>query len=756
MEAVTAPEGASGPMLKVKEASPADAEEPQTSPRQGASGPIPQLLAPLEEQPKIWLPRALRQTYIRKVGDTVNLRIPFQGKPKPRATWTHNSCALDASRVSVRNGEQDSILFIREAQRADSGRYQLSVQLGGLEATATIDILVIERPGPPQSIKLVDVWDSNATLEWTPPQDTGNAALLGYTVQKADTKSGLWFTVLERYHRTSFTVSNLIIGNSYAFRVFAENQCGLSETAPITADLAHIQKAVTVYKTKGFAQRDFSEAPKFTQPLVNCTTVTGYDTQLFCCVRASPKPKIVWLKNNMDIQGNPKYRALTHLGICSLEIRKPGPFDGGIYTCKAVNPLGEASVDCRVDVTNVKFIVDETLDFGGLSPSDSREEEDIPVLATPEKPLRRGLSHRGDLNAVAPTPQGVSFSLGLLSPAKMEEVLDEANRLAAQLEQCALQERERAGESPGPRRAKPSPRRETFVLKDSPVRDLLPTVSSSARSTPSPSSLTPRLRGSDRKGSVRALRAASGKKPSSVKRESPTCNLFPTSKSPASSPLARSTPPDTYHLPSQTGPSGRATASERTQGAKLGVNGKREDVELTLARQSPSDRSWPHSLLPATVSACLGHREQLLNLPVDYLSPQPSPSLSAECHSAAGVYHPAEVPSLQIRCQLVKDFQDQVLQGTEFLFPSDQIFLVPLAAICSPPGKLQPQDLPGKEIRTVSKNSVTNHDSPCLDSPPLRPPKPSRWRQFRTPADSGSGARGRDATTAGAQGDGVD
>lgn len=52
----------------------------------------------------------------------------------------------------------------------------------------------------------------------------------------------------------------------------------------------------------------------------------------------------------MDIQGDPKYRALTNLGICSLEIRKPGPFDGGIYTCKAVNSLGEASVDCRVDV----------------------------------------------------------------------------------------------------------------------------------------------------------------------------------------------------------------------------------------------------------------------------------------------------------------------------------------------------------------------------------------------------------------------
>lgn len=61
----------------------------------------------------------------------------------------------------------------------------------------------------------------------------------------------LWFTVLERYHRTSCIVSDLIVGNSYAFRVFAENQCGLSDTAPVTADLAHIQKAGKEVKTMG-------------------------------------------------------------------------------------------------------------------------------------------------------------------------------------------------------------------------------------------------------------------------------------------------------------------------------------------------------------------------------------------------------------------------------------------------------------------------------------------------------------------------
>ncbi|XP_033055393.1 myosin-binding protein H isoform X1 [Trachypithecus francoisi] len=302
------------------------------------------------EAPKIRVPRHLRQTYIRQVGETVNLQIPFQGKPKPQATWTHNGHALDSQRVSVRTGDQDSILFIRSAQRSDSGRYELTVHVEGLEAKAAIDILVIEKPGPPSSTRLLDVWGCNAALQWTPPQDTGNTELLGYTVQKADKKTGQWFTVLERYHPTTCTISDLIIGNSYSFRVFSENLCGLSASATVTKELAHIQKADIAAKPKGFIERDFSEAPSFTQPLADHTSTPGYSTQLFCSVRASPKPKIIWMKNKMEIQGNPKYRALSEQGVCTLEIRKPSPFDSGVYTCKAINVLGEASVDCRLEV----------------------------------------------------------------------------------------------------------------------------------------------------------------------------------------------------------------------------------------------------------------------------------------------------------------------------------------------------------------------------------------------------------------------
>ncbi|NXE81470.1 MYBPH protein, partial [Cochlearius cochlearius] len=320
----------------------------------GASVPAaleqPVLIREILQLPRIRMPRHLRQTYVRRVGDAVNMMIPFQGKPQPEVTWTKGDQPLDTSRINIHNTNKDTIFYIREAQRSDSGKYELAVRINGAEDKATLDIRVIEPPGPPQNLKLVDVWGFNVALEWTPPLDNGNSEIKGYMVQKSDKKSGKWFTALERCTRTSCTISDLIIGNTYSFRVFAENACGLSEKAAVTSRVAHIQKTKTAYQPEKMPQRDMMEPPKFTQPLTDRTTTRGYSTHLFCSVRGFPQPKIIWMKNQMEIREDPKYIAMIEQGVCSLEIRKPNPFDGGIYTCKAVNPLGEASVDCKLDV----------------------------------------------------------------------------------------------------------------------------------------------------------------------------------------------------------------------------------------------------------------------------------------------------------------------------------------------------------------------------------------------------------------------
>uniref|UniRef100_A0A8B9NAH7 Myosin binding protein C, cardiac n=1 Tax=Accipiter nisus TaxID=211598 RepID=A0A8B9NAH7_9AVES len=301
------------------------------------------------QRPKIWLPRHLRQTLVKKVGETINIVIPFQGKPRPKIIWMKDGQTLDSKDVGIRNSNTDTILFIRRAELHHSGAYEVTLQIENMTDKVTITMQIIDKPGPPQNIKLVDVWGFNAALEWTPPQDDGNAQILGYTVQKADKKTMEWYTVFDHYRRTNCVVSDLIMGNEYFFRIFSENLCGLSETAATTKNPAYIQKTGTTYKPPSYKEHDFSEPPKFTHPLVNRSVIAGYNTTLSCAVRGIPKPKIFWYKNKMDLSGDAKYRMFSKQGVLTLEIRKPTPFDGGCYTCKAVNECGEAEIECRLD-----------------------------------------------------------------------------------------------------------------------------------------------------------------------------------------------------------------------------------------------------------------------------------------------------------------------------------------------------------------------------------------------------------------------
>ncbi|XP_070758544.1 myosin binding protein Hb [Enoplosus armatus] len=308
------------------------------------------LVKEVADRPKVRLPRYLRQRYVANVGAKINLTIPFTGKPKPVVSWTKNGQPLDTKRVNIRSTDRDSILFIRASERDDSGVYEMSVKVDDFEDKSSLILQIVELPGPPASVKIVDTWGFNVALEWTPPSDNGNTEITGYMIQKADKKTGDWFTVLEHYHRLNATISDLIMGNTYKFRVFSENKCGISEDASIAKEEAKIVKTGIEYKPPEYKEHNFSEPPKFTTSLADRATTVGYSTKLLCSVRGSPKPKVIWMKNQMIIGDDPKFRQICVQGICSLEIRKPGNFDGGVYSCKAKNDHGEVTVSCKLEV----------------------------------------------------------------------------------------------------------------------------------------------------------------------------------------------------------------------------------------------------------------------------------------------------------------------------------------------------------------------------------------------------------------------
>ncbi|XP_075268485.1 LOW QUALITY PROTEIN: myosin-binding protein C, fast-type-like, partial [Opisthocomus hoazin] len=320
------------------------------------AGPSPPATLPqgvtireIVERPKIRLPRHLRQTYVRKVGEPVNLVIPFQGKPRPQVTWTKEGEGLGED-VHIRNSERDSVFFIRAAARSHSGLYGLRLRVEGMEDAAALRLRVVERPGPPRGVRVAEVWGCSAALEWEPPADSGNAELSGYTVQKADTRTGEWFTVYEHSRPPHCTVPDLVMGNEYTFRVYSENLCGLSETPGVASNTARIPRAELKLKPPQFQPHDFRSPPQFLTPLVDRSAVAGYTTALNCAVRGHPKPKVVWLKNQVAIGEDPRFLTQHSQGVLTLHIRKPGPFDGGTYACRASNELGEAVTECRLEI----------------------------------------------------------------------------------------------------------------------------------------------------------------------------------------------------------------------------------------------------------------------------------------------------------------------------------------------------------------------------------------------------------------------
>ncbi|KAK6471975.1 proline/serine-rich coiled-coil protein 1-like isoform X1 [Huso huso] len=154
---------------------------------------------------------------------------------------------------------------------------------------------------------------------------------------------------------------------------------------------------------------------------------------------------------------------------------------------------------------DMSLITEETFDFGVDSPSDSLEvslEEEDEVFIGPVKHIERCVAKSIDLNIQKSresqrrrrrrSKRGL-WSWSPLSADKLEEISREANRLAMRLEKSSLKENTGLGGRNTPsgearaklrvlkdeqehRKTPRSPRRETYLVKNSPVKSLLPSV----------------------------------------------------------------------------------------------------------------------------------------------------------------------------------------------------------------------------------------------------------------------------------------
>lgn len=90
--------------------------------------------------------------------------------------------------------------------------------------------------------------------------------------------------------------------------------------------------------------------PEFITKLEN-VTVNETETHTFeCNVTGNPAPVISWYKNEQCVDQVPDYRTSFNNGVCRLTIEETFMEDDARYTCRAVNPAGEAATSAKLTV----------------------------------------------------------------------------------------------------------------------------------------------------------------------------------------------------------------------------------------------------------------------------------------------------------------------------------------------------------------------------------------------------------------------
>ncbi|XP_026670519.1 titin homolog [Ceratina calcarata] len=183
----------------------------------------------LEAPPKIRLPRQYEDGLLFEQDETIRLKVSLAGRPAPSVIWYHDGEIISSDKRHIfETMDGESILKIPDAKRADRGEYTVKAinKLG--EDTSSFLVTVTDRPAAPGKATVTMTLGRSVTLSWKEPEDDGGCKIGTYIVEYYRIGWDVWLKATTS-RQTKATLSELIEGSEYKFRVKAENPYGVSE-----------------------------------------------------------------------------------------------------------------------------------------------------------------------------------------------------------------------------------------------------------------------------------------------------------------------------------------------------------------------------------------------------------------------------------------------------------------------------------------------------------------------------------------------
>ncbi|KAH8022254.1 hypothetical protein HPB51_023132 [Rhipicephalus microplus] len=169
--------------------------------------------------------------------EVTRMKCQATGDQPLSIAWSKGSVKLD-KRTSARYEVFETLtpdgliseLVIRDTDRSDGALYTCHAQNKYGKDDRKVKLIVQEVPGPPQDVRLKDVWSRSASVSWSPSY-SGNSPISKYIVQYwRDHGTAHRLHELEVIGSLTYTmVRDLLPGTAYVLNLVAENAIGRGE-----------------------------------------------------------------------------------------------------------------------------------------------------------------------------------------------------------------------------------------------------------------------------------------------------------------------------------------------------------------------------------------------------------------------------------------------------------------------------------------------------------------------------------------------
>ena len=193
-------------------------------------------------------------------------------------------------------------------------------------------------PSAPGKTNITAIGGDFVNLSWDRPENDGGSRIKGYWVEKREIGLEIWQRANQYLHTAlQYNITNLIEGRSYEFRIFAENDIGVSQAS------TNSQQVVA-------KDPDEPKPPEIVSPLKNIAVIEEKDGKFECQVIGTPRPNVTWYKGARELFNSGKHE-ISQIGTSYfLTVKSVFGEDEDTYACRASNSGGTKSTKAELKI----------------------------------------------------------------------------------------------------------------------------------------------------------------------------------------------------------------------------------------------------------------------------------------------------------------------------------------------------------------------------------------------------------------------